>query len=120
MTNLMALDPQTYVKLKNKLLDEKRRVEEELARIAKPSTNTGDYTTKFNEIGTDEDENASEVEEYTDNLAVEANLEKQLKDILEALEKIDRGTYGKCENCDTDIPLDRLLAYPAAKKCNNC
>ncbi|MDD5397048.1 MAG: TraR/DksA C4-type zinc finger protein [Candidatus Moranbacteria bacterium] len=106
--------------LKEKLLEEKKRIESELGRIGKPTTDSGDYSTNFNEIGEDEDENASEVEEYTGNLAVEANLEKQLKDIMDALERIEQGTYGKCENCGTDIPVERLLAYPAAKTCLNC
>ncbi|EKE19428.1 MAG: Transcriptional regulator, TraR/DksA family [uncultured bacterium] len=116
----MSLDSKTRKELEEQLLSEKTRIEEELNRIAKPTTASGDFSTNFNEIGTDEDANASEVEEYTDNLALEATLEKQLKEILEALERISTGTYGKCENCDGEIPIERLRAYPAAKKCLNC
>ncbi|KKQ53317.1 MAG: hypothetical protein US70_C0004G0034 [Parcubacteria group bacterium GW2011_GWD2_38_11] len=116
----MTLDSKILAELKDKLLLEKKRVEEELNRIAKPTTSAGDFSTNFSEIGTNEDENASEVEEYTDNLALEATLEKQLKEILEALEKMEAGTYGKCENCGTDIQLERLKAYPAAKNCIHC
>lgn len=116
----MTLDSKTIAELKNALLLEKTRVEEELNRIGKPTTDSGDFSTNFNEIGTNEDENASEVEEYTDNLALENTLEKQLKEILEALERIETDTYGKCENCDADIPVERLRAYPAAKMCTNC
>jgi RNA polymerase-binding protein DksA len=116
----MSLDQKILAELKNKLILEKNRIAEELNRIGKPTTEAGDFSTNFNEIGTDEDDNASEVEEYTDNLALEASLEKQLKEILEALERMDSGTYGKCANCDADIPLERLQAYPAAKMCINC
>ena len=116
----MSLDSKTIQELKEKLLQEKMRVEEELNRIAKPTTNNGDFSTNFSEIGTDEDDNASEVEEYTDNLALETALEKQLKEILEALEKIETNSYGTCENCGKDISIDRLQAYPAAKTCINC
>lgn len=116
----MTLTPEILAQLKEKLIEEKTRIKTELDRIGNPTTEAGDYSTKFNEMGSDEDENASEVEEYTDNLAVEANLEKQLKDIMEALEKMEAGTYGKCENCDIFIPVERLLAYPAAKTCTNC
>jgi DnaK suppressor protein len=116
----MSLDLKTLAELKEKLLTEKVRIEEELNRIGKPTTEAGDFSTNFTEIGTDEDDNASEVEEYTDNLAVETTLEKQLKEIIEALERIELGTYGKCENCDSEIPVERLMAYPAAKKCLNC
>lgn len=116
----MSLDSKTIEELKGQLLTEKARIEEELNRIAKPTTVAGDFSTNFTEIGTDEDANASEVEEYTDNLAVETTLEKQLKEIIEALERLSAGTYGKCENCDAEIPVERLRAYPAAKKCLNC
>jgi DnaK suppressor protein len=116
----MALDKQTLLELKEKLIQEKTQLREELGRIAKPIKNTNDFNTKFDEIGTGEDENASEIEEYADNLALETNLESQLKDIDIALEKIERGEYGKCEKCGAEISLERLMAYPAAKKCTNC
>lgn len=116
----MTLDPNIIIQLKEKLLEEKSRIQGELARIAKPTTEAGDYNTNFNEIGTDEDANATEVEEYADNLALETNLEKQLKEIFESLEKIENGTYGKCENCQGDISIERLMAYPSAKTCIKC
>lgn len=117
---LMTLDPQVLAELKEKLLQEKKEIGEEIVRIARPTKDAVSFDTTLNEIGTGEDENASEVEEYADNLALESTLEKQLKDVVEALEKIETGNYGKCENCGADIPIDRLRAYPAAKKCLNC
>jgi DnaK suppressor protein len=116
----MELDLKMLAGLKEKLLQEKAEIEEEIGRIAKPTKDAAGFDINFNEIGTDEDENASEVEEYTDNLALESALEKQLKDVEEALEKIEAGNYGKCENCGANIPMERLMAYPAAKKCLNC
>lgn len=116
----MAIEKEILAELKEKLIQEKTQLENELGKIAKPVAGEGNYETAFNEIGTDEDENASEVEEYADNLALEENLEKQLKEVLEALARIENGTYGKCENCNEEIPLERLRAYPAAKTCLKC
>jgi RNA polymerase-binding protein DksA len=116
----MTLTKELLAELKEKLLVEKARIQAELNRIGKPTTKSGDYSTNFSEMGDHEDENASEIEEYTDNLALEANLEKQLKEILEALEKMEAGTYGHCENCNTEISIERLRAYPAAKNCIAC
>lgn len=116
----MSIQPEILKELKEKLLAEKAHFEEELGRIAKPTQAEGDYETSFTEIGTDEDENASEVEEYADNLALATNLEKQLKEITEALERIDNGSYGICENCAKEISIERLRAYPAAKRCLDC
>ena len=116
----MTLEKEVLAELKEKLEKEKIQLENELSRIADQTQAKGDYETRFNEIGTGEDENATEVEEYTDNLALEENLQKQLAEVEEALSKIQLGTYGFCENCQKMIPLDRLRAYPAAKKCLDC
>lgn len=111
----MSLDTSVLSELKTKLLAEKMRLEEELARIATPTGTEGDYETKFDDFGNDPDENASEVEEYVDNVAVEGTLESQLKDVIDALAKMDAGTYGVCEKTGEMIPVERLQAYPAAR-----
>lgn len=116
----MALDAKTLEELKNILLSKKKDFEDELGRFAKPTENPGDYKTQFQEIGSDRDENASEIEEYSDNLALENNLEKQLRETNDALERMEKGTYGICENCGQEIDIERLRAYPAAKICVKC
>ncbi|EKE15638.1 MAG: transcriptional regulator, TraR/DksA family [uncultured bacterium] len=116
----MHLSPDFINEIKNTLLEKKGQLESELERLAKPTSVPGEYETTFDNIGTAEDENASEVEEYADNLALESNLENQLKEINEALEKIESETYGYCENCKQPISIERLKAYPAAKNCVQC
>jgi len=44
----------------------------------------------------------------------------ELCDVNLALEKIDLGTFGKCEHCDGDIGLKRLRALPFARLCIKC
>ncbi len=46
--------------------------------------------------------------------------QSQLKDIEEALRKIEEGTYGICDECEGDIPLGRLNAMPFALRCVDC
>lgn len=111
----MALDAAMIAELKDKLLVEKSRLEGELSRIGNPTGVEGDYETKFEDLGNDEDENASEVEEYVDNVAVEGTLETQLKDVNDALAKMEAGNYGICEKTGEAIPVERLQAYPAAR-----
>ncbi len=100
---------------KQKLQEEKTRLEGELSRFAKSTGTEGNYETQFQDMGTDEDEHASEVEQYVDDIALEANLETQLKDTIDALEKIEQGTYGICEESGEQISEDRLRVYPAAR-----
>jgi RNA polymerase-binding transcription factor DksA len=116
----MAIDPKIVTELKNQLLEEKNKIEGELSRFAKPTDVPGEYETQFEDIGTDVDENASEVEEYTDKLALENSLEKSLKDITDALNRISDGIYGTCDNCKQEIDIERLRAYPAARTCIKC
>lgn len=103
--------------LKEKLSAEKQRLENELSRFAKSTGTPHEYETQYEDIGDGTDENATEVENYVDNLALENQLESQLHEVDTALEKIGRGTYGICEVCHEEIPINRLQAYPAAKTC---
>lgn len=111
----MALDTMTIEKLKDKLLTEKKQLESGLLRFADATGTVGNYETRIENMGTDPDENASEVEEYVDNLGLEQTLESQLKDVNDALAKIEQGTYGVCEKTGQEISLDRLEAYPGAR-----
>ena len=43
-----------------------------------------------------------------------------LKKINYALEKIENGTYGECENCGEEISVGRLMARPVAQLCIDC
>ena len=43
-----------------------------------------------------------------------------LNRIDEALQKIDEGSYGTCENCEKPISFKRLKAVPYAKLCIKC
>lgn len=41
-------------------------------------------------------------------------------EIERAIEKIDNGTYGHCELCNTRIPIERLQVLPFATQCVKC
>lgn len=43
-----------------------------------------------------------------------------LKDIDNALDRIAKGTYGICEECEEKISEKRLEAKPVARYCINC
>lgn len=45
---------------------------------------------------------------------------KLLKKIEKAIEKIDSGTYGICESCGAEIPIERLEARPVTDLCIEC
>ncbi len=117
----MTINPKTLAELKEALLAEKTALESDLNRIAKPvDKEAGDYATSFDEVGTDREDNTTEAEEYVDNLPVEITLEKKLHDVILALSKMDKGTYGTCDNCQQEIAIERLKVNPSAQTCITC
>ncbi len=109
------MDQKILEELKGKLVAEKEQLEGELGKFA-TKTAEGEYKTDFpDDVGSEQSENAIEVEEYTDKLALEQSLETQLKDVIDALAKMEEGIYGKDEETGEDIDVDRLQAYPAAR-----
>ena len=52
--------------------------------------------------------------------ALVGTLREALSEVETALERIESGTYGKCESCGEDIPEARLEAKPAARFCMAC
>jgi len=45
---------------------------------------------------------------------------QEIRDIDAALMRIATGNYGQCCDCQEPIPIERLTAYPAAKRCIVC
>ena len=46
--------------------------------------------------------------------------EKAVEDVTAALERMDEGTYGICERCQSVISAARLEAVPQARFCVGC
>lgn len=62
----------------------------------------------------------TEVFERSKDFSLRENAMITVSDIDSALERINDGTYGACEVCGRDIPLERLEAVPSTSKCRNC
>lgn len=45
---------------------------------------------------------------------------KLIKKIEEALQRLEDGTFGICEECGEEIPLKRLMARPVTTLCIQC
>jgi len=113
-------------KIKKRLEKERDSIEKELSSFAKKDVKPkGDWDTKFPELdggagGEVLEDKAKKREEYEKLLPVEFTLEKKLKNINLALEKIKKGKYGLCEDCGKKISQKRLLAIPEARFCIKC
>ena len=59
----------------------------------------------------------TETFEREKDTALLATLEREISEIDAALERIEAGTYGKCERCGGDIGSERLEAVPVTRFC---
>lgn len=109
-------------KMKEKLQDELERLTRELSKFShrNPQAKEADFVTDYQDTGDKEDENASEVANFSDNLSLEEELEKALRDVEAALQMIEEGTYGMCKYCHQEIDERRLEARPTSTSCIQC
>lgn len=113
------LDESKLLELRDALEAEGYTLEMELSDRGKKDT-AGDWTgAAVGEQGEESDPNdvADNIEELAINVAVVEELEKRQRDIVDALEKMDEGTYGLCEEGGEEVSYDRLKANPAARTC---
>ncbi len=65
----------------------------------------------------DQNDMADRFEDFEERSSMIRDLEPRLNNILLALKKIGKDSFGKCEVCGKDIELTRLEANPAARTC---
>ncbi len=51
---------------------------------------------------------------------ISLKIDKVLPQLGRAIQKAQEGTYGICDDCDDDIPEERLKAAPGATRCVVC
>ncbi|WP_226038183.1 TraR/DksA C4-type zinc finger protein [Aquibacillus saliphilus] len=62
-------------------------------------------------------DHGTELYEREKDIALNEHAEREMKDISVALQAIEKGTYGKCEECGVEISAERLLAMPTTRRC---
>jgi RNA polymerase-binding transcription factor DksA len=62
----------------------------------------------------------SDVYEEGIALSLLENTDQRLEEIGAALDRLDNGTYGRCDVCQREIPMERLEAIPYAGQCIDC
>lgn len=108
----MPLAKEQLKTLKEKLLAVKNDLEDQLKKMNK-GLDFGSDTDHF-------EEEADETEEYANRLAAQTALKEELSKIDKALKKIKEGTYGECEQCQTEIGFKLLEIAPESELCRRC
>ncbi|MDD4859209.1 MAG: TraR/DksA C4-type zinc finger protein [Dehalococcoidales bacterium] len=111
----MALDLQA---LRKRLDAERVRLDQELKQM-EVDVSTTEERREGSPFGKREEE-ATETLELEKRLALENRIRGQIAEIDRALQKMDSGTYGKCDVCGQTIDPARLEALPQATLCLSC
>lgn len=115
ITDIMSYSDEFIEEIRIELITRRDKISKELEQYVEEGGKTS-----FPDFGDSEDENAQEVASYSDRLSLNENLEKTLRDILNALKRIEEGSYGVCKYCENPIGEARLKARPDSSSCIDC
>jgi DnaK suppressor protein len=102
-----------YLLLKGILEDRRREIHEKL-RSLREAIPTGNP-----EVRDAEEQSVDDFVQEVD-LALMQMKSDTLRKIDQALLRLEEGTYGRCQECDTEIAAPRLRALPFAALCRDC
>jgi DnaK suppressor protein len=108
--------------LRQRLLDERQRLEHELHELTSgdEAVNTTDPLLDSGGMSSDQADDADALSEAERNRAIVTHTQQLLNQVNEALARMDAGTYGKCTNCGRPIQPARLRALPYVALCIDC
>lgn len=98
----------------------KKQLEEMKANIIADVEQTLSEMTNQNGNVPDPNDRATIESDRNFELRIRDRERKLMNKIEEALDRIEDGTYGFCEDCGEDIAVKRLEARPVAKFCIEC
>jgi len=98
----------------------KVRLEEMQAEILGESEETVHAMQEESTLYPDPNDRASLETEHINNLRIRDRERKLLTKVEEALERVEKKTFGYCENCGDKIGEERLLIRPVTTYCIIC
>jgi RNA polymerase-binding protein DksA len=115
----MSIDTEHF---RARLLDERRRVMEAIEHLRRE--NPGSITDEVGELNPGFDQHPGDVATELYDRELEYTLHDGEQALLvridRALARIDAGTFGTCERCGKEIPVERLEARPWAELDIDC
>jgi len=110
----MKLNAEEIAFFKKELVDRKIKIENNL------NITSGEMNQmRSNELKDEGDHAAMSLETAVDN-AIMSQQSEELAEIEDALDRIEKTTYGECEMCGVDINIERLKVKIFARYCISC
>ena len=107
------VDRERYLLLKGMLEDRRREIHEKLRSLREQ------VPTDAKDVRDAEEQSVDDFVQEVD-LALMQMKSETLKKIDQAILRLEEGTYGRCQECETDIAAPRLRALPFAALCRDC
>jgi DnaK suppressor protein len=99
----------------------RRQLEEMLAELDKSLATLSNQRPESEGHGTPGDADAGlDLADHARATALLEVAQEQRRQVLEALQRIENGTYGLCVSCGAPLPEGRLEAKPEAARCLSC
>lgn len=90
---------------------------EESARVLQRGGGDSGELTSIDQHPADSGTNLADADREEASIEI---LHAQQERVQEALARVDAGTYGRCVDCGSELPDERLEARPEAARCVNC
>ncbi|MEX0909743.1 MAG: TraR/DksA C4-type zinc finger protein [Candidatus Paceibacterota bacterium] len=104
---------------KKRLEEERDTLHEQLQKVGRQNPNNPEdwqgISDNTDSKAIDPNDAADRIENFEENSIIAEELEVRYNEVLEALTRIEKGTYGTCEVSGEPIEADRLEANPAAR-----
>jgi YteA family regulatory protein len=111
------MDKEKIAECKQRLLDQKRELEERVQAHYGMREQMATSLQEFSMYDNHPADIGSEMFEREKDLALDSLDRETLKEIDQALTRMEEGTYGICTVCGQPIPEERLEALPQAQTC---
>ena len=114
------MDDKTLASLRAQLESDLARLEAEVAEIKREGHEAlSDASGENNYRDHMADQGSATFERELD-MTLDDNVRAALDEVRKALARVDAGTYGVCERCQSEIADSRLEAMPTANLCITC
>ncbi|MGR6319613.1 TraR/DksA C4-type zinc finger protein [Micromonospora soli] len=98
----------------------RHETELQIAALTRDLTGVIDASRSSNADDEHDPEGATIAFERAQVAALLSAARRRLAELDAAGERLDGGTYGRCERCGSPIPAERLAVRPSARTCVSC
>ncbi len=116
------MDRKLMEQFRQKLVQEKQEIEERITHMEEGALEVPvqDSISELSMYDNHPADLGTETFERSKDIALRETAQIHLSKIEDALNRIKEGSYGKCDTCGAEIPLERLEAMPATTMCKKC